>query len=195
MAESVKILIGPPLVRRFRNQRACGGCAHPLNSNFLIILKGLQSEEVQSIRFSRIEGVGPTATEARPFAGSAKARFDAVPPQLLSPQAHSLANLMTFKGDEPPFRADRQPMKGPREYFERSQQRGTRFPDLLGSPNPAPFCQLLGRRYRPEQHAEYGDTYRSIGQHVSTDYTARKNGKPLSTCCVRSSKYQPPGRC
>src|SRR5207249_10700382 len=101
MAESVKILIGPPLVRRFRNQRACGGCAHPLNSNFLIILKGLQSEEVQSIRFSRIEGVGPTATEARPFAGSAKARFDAVPPQLLSPQAHSLANLIDRKSMNP----------------------------------------------------------------------------------------------
>src|SRR5207248_10395352 len=107
MAESVKILIGPPLVRRFRNQRACRGCAHPLNSNFLIILKGLQSEEVQSIRFSRIEGVGPTATEARPFAGSAKARFEAVPTQLLSPQASALANLMTLKGDEPPFHAGR----------------------------------------------------------------------------------------
>src|SRR5207245_9637043 len=117
MAESVKILIAPPLVRRFRNHRACGGCAHPLNSNFLIILKGLQSDEVQSIRFSRIEGVGPTATEARPFAGSAKARFDAVPPQLLSPQAHWLANLTPFQGEQPPFRADRPLLRVPADTF------------------------------------------------------------------------------
>jgi hypothetical protein len=54
---------------------------------------------------------------------------------------------------------------------------------------------LLGRRCRPDQHAEYGNTYRSMGQHVSKGYAARKNGKPLSTSWVRSSQYQSPGRC